>query len=433
MSFRASRQGEALHRIKPAFGGASREICFLNRFLRFASLRDASVEMTLGLFNRAELSQNTKGVFTIQTLTILAIALLAGSFLLSLFLTSLTKKLAGQFRFVSRPVKDRFSTRSVPLGGGIAIFATITTILIAGALAIKFLLVPGRLTWIGRSANIDPADFLGKINQLTIMLLGILILFALGLWDDIKHLGPFFKLAVQFTVAILAASLAEIRVEFFIENKIITSALSAVWIVLIINAFNFLDNMDGLSAGIAVIAGSILFTAASISGQVFVGGLALVFIGTLLGFLVFNFPPAKIFMGDAGSLVVGFFVAMLTLRTTYYHQAQSGSWYPVLMPLVVMAVPLYDFISVTLLRINQGKSPFVGDTQHFSHRLKKHGLTDTQTVLTLYLATLCTGLGATFLYQVNLAGAILIFTQTFMILAIIAIFEATNKNDKTAD
>jgi UDP-GlcNAc:undecaprenyl-phosphate GlcNAc-1-phosphate transferase len=348
-------------------------------------------------------------------------------------LTSLAKKLAQRFGFISRPVRDRFSARTVPLGGGIAIFAAITTIIIAGALAIKFLLVPGRLAWISKSANINPADFLGKINQLTIMLLGIFILFALGLWDDIKHLGPFFKLAVQFAVAMTAASLAEIRVEFFIENKIVTSALSAVWIVLIINAFNFLDNMDGLSAGIAVIAGSILFTAAAISGQVFVGGLALVLIGTLLGFLVFNFPPAKIFMGDAGSLVVGFFVAMLTLRTTYYHEAQSGRWYPVLMPLVVMAVPLYDFISVTLLRISQGKSPFVGDTQHFSHRLKKHGLTDTQTVLTLYLATLCTGLGATFLYQVNLAGAILILTQTFMILAIIAIFETTGKNDKTAD
>jgi UDP-GlcNAc:undecaprenyl-phosphate GlcNAc-1-phosphate transferase len=348
-------------------------------------------------------------------------------------LTILAKKLAQRFGFISRPVRDRFSARTVPLGGGIAIFAAITTIIIAGALAIKFLLVPGRLAWISKSANINPADFLGKINQLTIMLLGIFILFALGLWDDIKHLGPFFKLAVQFAVAMTAASLAEIRVEFFIENKIVTSALSAVWIVLIINAFNFLDNMDGLSAGIAVIAGSILFTAAAISGQVFVGGLALVLIGTLLGFLVFNFPPAKIFMGDAGSLVVGFFVAMLTLRTTYYHEAQSGRWYPVLMPLVVMAVPLYDFISVTLLRISQGKSPFVGDTQHFSHRLKKHGLTDTQTVLTLYLATLCTGLGATFLYQVNLAGAILILTQTFMILAIIAIFETTGKNDKTAD
>jgi UDP-GlcNAc:undecaprenyl-phosphate GlcNAc-1-phosphate transferase len=208
---------------------------------------------------------------------------------------------------------------------------------------------------------------------------------------------------------------------------------------LIINAFNFLDNMDGLAAGIAVIATSILFAASALSAalsgedfQIFVGGLAIIFAGTLLGFLVFNFPPAKIFMGDAGSLVVGFFVAFLTLRTTYYYQdAQSGRWYSVFLPLLVVAVPLYDFISVTLLRISQGKSPFVGDTQHFSHRLKKHGLTDTQTVLTLYLATLCTGLGATFLYQVNLAGAILIFTQTFMILAIIAVFETTAGNDKS--
>ena len=131
-------------------------------------------------------------------------------------------------------------------------------------------------------------------------------------------------------------------------------------------------------------------------------------------------------MGDAGSLVVGFIVALLTLRTTYYHEAASGKFYPVFMPLIVMAVPLYDFLSVTLLRIRQGKSPFVGDTQHFSHRLKRRGLTETQTVLTLYLATLVTGLGATFLYQVNLAGAILIFIQTVIILAIIAILESTS-------
>jgi UDP-GlcNAc:undecaprenyl-phosphate GlcNAc-1-phosphate transferase len=85
------------------------------------------------------------------------------------------------------------------------------------------------------------------------------------------------------------------------------------------------------------------------------------------------------------------------------------------------------------LRISQGKSPFIGDTQHFSHRLKKHGLTDTQTVLTLYLATLTTGLGATFLYQVSFVGAVLIFIQTFMVLAIIAVFETTAKNDKTSD
>ena len=357
--------------------------------------------------------------------------LLAGSFVLSLVLTGLVKVLAKRAGFLSHPVKDRFAERAVPLGGGIAIFITLMVFIVTATAVIK--LFPGYIASLAQSRNIDPTDFLAKVNQLFVILLCTLALLALGLWDDRKHLGPFFKLAVQFVVAIAAALLADVRVEFFIENKIITSVLSAFWIVLIINAFNFLDNMDGLAAGIAVIASSILFAAAAMSGQVFVGGLALVFIGTLAGFLVFNFPPAKIFMGDAGSLVVGFFVALLTLRTTYYHEAESGRWYAVFMPLVVMAVPLYDFISVTLLRVSQGKSPFVGDTQHFSHRLKRRGLTDTQTVLTLYLATLCTGLGAAFLYQVNRVGAILIFTQTFMILAIIAILENTAQNDKSSN
>jgi UDP-GlcNAc:undecaprenyl-phosphate GlcNAc-1-phosphate transferase len=347
---------------------------------------------------------------------------------LSVVLTAAAKKLTERIGFVAHPTADRYHRSTVPLGGGIAIFATISAIVIAATVAIKFLLVPGHLPWLVESAKINPADFLGKTNELIIIRFSALVLFLLGLWDDKKRLSPFFKLVVQFAAAIIAAGFADVRVEFFIENKIITAALSAFWIVLIINAFNFLDNMDGAAAGIAVIVASILFTAAVVSGQVFVGGLAIVFIGTLLGFLVFNFPPAKIFAGDAGSLVIGFFLALLSLRTTYYHQAQNGQWYPVLLPLIVMAVPLYDFVSVTALRIKQGKSPFIGDTQHFSHRLKKRGLTDTQTVLTLYLATLCTGLGATFLYQVNLAGALLIFAQTLLVLAIIAVLETASTN-----
>jgi UDP-GlcNAc:undecaprenyl-phosphate GlcNAc-1-phosphate transferase len=346
-------------------------------------------------------------------------------------LTGLVKIYALRTGFLSHPVRDRFAQRAVPLGGGIAIFITLMVFIVAATAAIKFL--PSHIDSLAQSKNIELADFLTKVNQLVVILLCALALLALGLWDDKKGLGPFFKLAVQFAVALMVALLADVRVELFIKNPLITSVLSAIWIVLIINAFNFLDNMDGLAAGIAVIASCILFAAAAMSGQVFVGGLALVLIGTLLGFLVFNFPPAKIFMGDAGSLVVGFFVAILTLRTDYYHEAESGRWYAVFMPLVVMAVPLYDFISVTMLRVCQGKSPFVGDTQHFSHRLKRCGLTDRQTVLTLYLATLCTGLGAAFLNQVDLVGAILIFTQTFMILTIIAILEKTAKNDKSSN
>ncbi|MHC4103862.1 MAG: MraY family glycosyltransferase [Planctomycetota bacterium] len=340
-----------------------------------------------------------------------------------------TKKLAIRAGFIAQPAQDRYHQTAIPLGGGIAIFSTISIIILAAIVTGKFLAVPGYLDWLGSPVTIHTEGFLSKIGQLMIILLLVFVLFTLGLWDDKKHLSPFFKFTIQFIIAIITAFFADIRVELFIESKIVTSLISAVWIVLIINAFNFLDNMDGASAGIAAIISCILLTAAALSGQVFVGSLILIFIGTLLGFLVFNFPPAKIFMGDAGSLVVGFFVALLTVRTTYYHEAQSGPWYPVFMPLLVMAVPLYDFISVTLLRITQGKSPFIGDTQHFSHRLKRRGLTDTQTVLTLYLATLCTGLGTIFLYQVNLAGAILIIIQTVMVLSIVAILETTSQND----
>ena len=359
--------------------------------------------------------------------------MLLSSFTISVLLTAIVRKLSICFGFVAHPTEDRHHQTTVPLGGGIAIFATMASIILAAIVAVRFLIAPGHFDWLGQSVTIHTEGFLNRLSQLAIVLLCIAVLFLLGLWDDKKHLSPFFKLLVQFAVALTAAALADIRVEFFIESKMTTSILSAFWIVLIINAFNFLDNMDGASAGIAAIAASVLFTAAVLSGQVFVGGLAIVCIGTLLGFLVFNFPPAKIFMGDAGSFVVGFVIALLTLRTTYYNQAQSGAWYPVFLPALVMAVPLYDFISVTFLRISQGKSPFIGDTQHFSHRLKRHGLNDTQAVLTLYLATLCTSLGGTFLYQVNRTGAILIFVQTFMILAIIAVFETTAKNDKTID
>jgi UDP-GlcNAc:undecaprenyl-phosphate/decaprenyl-phosphate GlcNAc-1-phosphate transferase len=351
------------------------------------------------------------------------------SFSASTGLTWLVKNITTRTGFVARPTEDRYHRSTIALGGGIAIVGTILSFLIAVMLIVKFLIAQGLLT-LDKSVSVHTPGFISKINQLEIVIGCIFALFILGLWDDKKRLGPFFKLAVQFAVAFVAAYFADIRLEFFIHSKLVTSILSTFWIVLIINVFNFLDNMDGASAGIAVIAAAILFVAAAISGQVFIGGITLLFIGTLLGFLVFNFPPAKIFMGDAGSLPIGFLLAVISLKTTYYHQAASGPWYPVMIPLISMAVPLYDFVTVTTLRLRQGKSPFVGDTQHFSHRLRRLGLSDTQTALTLYLATLTTGIGATFLYQVNLTGAILIFTQTILVLLIIAILETTVKNDQ---
>ena len=363
---------------------------------------------------------------------ILALLLLTTTFVVSAVITAVVKHLALRTGFVAHPTVDRFHKRTVPLGGGIAIFATIALVLLSAMAAGKFLLAAGRLDFLGEAVTIHTQGLLSRTPELLMVLLFMFVLHILGLWDDKKKLTPVFKLAVQFAAAFAMAFFAEIRVEMFIESKIITSLLSAFWIVLIINAFNFLDNMDGLSAGVALIVSAVLFTVAAMNGQLFVSAMAIILIGTLAGFLLFNFPPAKIFMGDAGSLIVGALVAMLSLRTTYYSQAESGRFYAVFVPLVVMAVPLYDFISVTLLRISQGKSPFVGDTQHFSHRLKRRGLTETQTVLTLYLATLCTALTATLLPQVNAVGAILIAAETLMILAIITILEMST-NDKKSE
>ena len=356
-------------------------------------------------------------------LTIAAISLPLAAFGCSAVLTFCVKRWAVRTEFVSRPCEDRYNRNVIALGGGIAIFWTITLFLLAAILIVPVLLYP--LPWKTESLQLYMEGFIAKRNDLLIVMGCAFVLHLTGLWDDKKHLGPCVKLAVQFAAAFIAAWFADIRVEMFIENKLITTALSVFWIVLMINVFNFLDNMDGLSAGIAAIAAAALMAAAFVSGQVFVGSMGLVFLGALLGFLAFNFPPATIFMGDAGSMVVGFFVALLTLRTTYYNPAAGTPLYSVLMPAVVMAVPLYDFATVTFLRLKQGKSPFVGDTQHFSHRLKRRGLTDRQVALTLYLATLCTAIGGVILQQVSFVGAALVAAQTVMILVIVGIFEAT--------
>jgi UDP-GlcNAc:undecaprenyl-phosphate GlcNAc-1-phosphate transferase len=349
----------------------------------------------------------------------------------SAVLTACVRRWAVRTEFVARPRQDRYHRSVIALGGGIAIFWTIALFLLGGAAVVKFGIEPGRFGFIDESVAQHAEGFIQKLPDLLIVLAAAAILHATGLWDDKKNLGPYVKLALQFAAAALAATLADVRVEMFIENKAVTTFLSVFWIVLMINAFNFLDNMDGCSAGIALIATCVLMAAAVRSGQVFVTGMGAVFAGALAGFMVFNFPPAKIFMGDCGSMVIGFFVALLTLRTTYYDPEAGTSLYSVFMPAVVMAVPLYDFISVTGLRLSQGKSPLVGDTQHFSHRLKRRGLSDRQVALTLYLATLCTGLGAIALQRADAVGAVLIFAQTLMILLIIAVFEGTGSRRTT--
>jgi len=165
--------------------------------------------------------------------------------------------------------------------------------------------------------------------------------------------------------------------------------------------------------------------------QLFVGGFLLVLVGALLGFLVHNRPPARLFMGDAGSYWIGFLLALATLMATF-----AGGNVPrhaLLAPLCVMAVPLYDTLSVISIRLRAGRSPFVGDQMHFSHRLVELGLTKTQAVLTIYLATAACGLGAFLLHEVDTAGACIILLLVVMMLTLVAILEAAGRRKRAAD
>jgi UDP-GlcNAc:undecaprenyl-phosphate GlcNAc-1-phosphate transferase len=149
-------------------------------------------------------------------------------------------------------------------------------------------------------------------------------------------------------------------------------------------------------------------------------------LGALTGFLCFNFNPASIFMGDSGSLVIGLLLGILTVRTTYLQPGQNlgGGWYSVFAPVIVLAVPLYDLIVVSTLRILRRQSPFKGDTNHFSHRLVARGMSKRTAVLCLYLLSAATAVAAIILPHVpNTFTAVLVFVQTILILGVVMLLE----------
>ncbi len=191
-----------------------------------------------------------------------------------------------------------------------------------------------------------------------------------------------------------------------------------------------LDNMDGLSGGVAaIIAASmsvVMLTTpdpGTTQPQVFVAILLLITFGSISGFLVHNRPPAKIFMGDAGSYLVGFLIAVSMLMATY--AGNETKPHAVLAPLCAMAVPLYDMVTVLWIRIREGRSLFVGDRSHFSHRLVELGLSRTQAVLTIYLVTITCGLAAILLTHVSILQAIMVLGIVACMLLLIVILEST--------
>jgi UDP-GlcNAc:undecaprenyl-phosphate/decaprenyl-phosphate GlcNAc-1-phosphate transferase len=273
-----------------------------------------------------------------------------------------------------------------------------------------------------------------RSGQLWVLLGSATILMLLGLTDDRRGLDWKIRIAVQTLVAIVTVA-AGFRMSIYVDLPWLTGVLSVIWIVGLVNTFNMLDNMDALSAGTAAIGAAMLAAVMFITDgpdtngpQLFVGSFLLMYVGSLLGFLWFNRPPARLFMGDAGSYFIGYILAASTLAATF-----SGTSLPrhaILAPLCILAVPLYDTVTVVFIRLKNGKSPFEGDNNHFSHRLVDLGLSKPQAVATIYLATATCGLGALLLHQVsNIFGAIIILLIVACVLVLIAILESVARRE----
>ncbi|MBI4369996.1 MAG: hypothetical protein HY547_07185 [Elusimicrobia bacterium] len=293
-------------------------------------------------------------------------AFISGSLALTL------KRLAQILGLVSIVKGDRWRTEPIPLLGGIAVFL--------GTLA--GYLLPH---WLAPSSAIpDPHSW----AMTAVVLGGSAAALAIGLIDDKIHLLPHTKLMWQIFLGIAAVGLG---LRFRVSGwALADSALSVLWLVTTMNAVNLIDNMDGLAAGVASIASISVMTAMMASQQPLPVALLAAFSGGCLGFLIHNFPPAKIFLGDAGSLWIGFFLGSVTMiQTNGEARGLAGS---LILPALFLLLPIFDMAFVSLNRILHNRSPFTGGRDHTSHRLIVAGLSERKALMVFYLLSASGGL-----------------------------------------
>ena len=321
------------------------------------------------------------------------------SLLVSLLLTPLVRHLAIKGNFVAKTREDRWHKRPTSLLGGVSIFFT--------------LMVVWQLTSF-------IFGYYSSIKPLLPLALGGLAIFILGLMDDLFEINPQHKLVGQVIIASVLVIFG-FQINWF-ESMAANPVISIFWIVGITNAFNLLDNMDGLSAGIAFIAGLFLFLSQVFSEAVTIFPALLflsVLLGSLAGFLIYNFNPASIFMGDSGSLLIGFLLAGLTTGASGLMVGpQSGHLVSVLtVPILILFIPILDTAFVSLMRKLSGRSISKGGQDHSSHRMVGIGFSERTAVLILYGFAAVSGLLAMIITRLSLGvGLVLVVIYLLFII-----------------
>lgn len=301
---------------------------------------------------------------------------------------------------VDDPGQRKIHDRPIPLAGGLAVMT---------GMVIPALIACGLLWWLSADGDggkpvftldqslldRDSVFLLGYgLGRRAIELAGIFI-GALGMlwvgWLDDKHeLRPAAKFAGQLCIAGLVAACG-VRITLFVPNTLFSYAVTMLWILTVVNAFNFMDNMNGLCTGLGAIGACHFAIIAARDDQYLVALIAFLTLGALLGFLPYNFPRARAFLGDAGSHLVGYLLAVLAILPHFYTLHNPRKW-AVLIPLLILGIPLADMAWVVILRCRMRRAFYQGDTNHLSHRLVRRGLTRAQAVLLIWAAAVALGL-----------------------------------------
>ncbi|MCX7626143.1 MAG: undecaprenyl/decaprenyl-phosphate alpha-N-acetylglucosaminyl 1-phosphate transferase [Candidatus Sumerlaeaceae bacterium] len=342
------------------------------------------------------------------------------SFLLSLAAVPLARRLGMRWGLVDRPGGRKIHTHPIARCGGLGVFA-------AFALCLVLDLALLRVEAVQRLIPAALAPYLPNVSyvapKLGALFAGASLMMLTGLADDKYDLRPGLKLSLQILAA-LPLVFAGVTVKAFLPFPILGALLTIAWIVLLTNSFNFLDNMNGLSSGIAAIALINFYLIMRINEQFFMMAICAALVGALIGFLRYNFPRAHVFLGDSGSLFVGYMIAGISIMITYY-DVGVPSRLPIIAPLLVLGVPLFDTISVIYIRWRNGAPLMQGDRNHFSHRLVALGFTPTQAVMLIWLLAIGVGIAAVNLRWLPTTGAIFTLVQAVAFFLIIYLLERT--------
>jgi len=305
--------------------------------------------------------------------------------LLALGATPVVRRLADRLGVVDQPDARKLHRAPVPLLGGIAIYV--------GFILALLLFGEG---WV--------------LSQMIGILVSATMVSFLGIWDDRWGVRPLLKLLGQLVAASILI-ISGVKVSF-LPYPALNVAITLVWVVGITNALNLLDNMDGLSGGVGAVAAGFFLLLAAMNGQYLVASLAAALMGACIGFLYYNLNPATIFMGDAGSMFLGFILSVVAIKLRFPGRPSMITW---MIPVVVLGLPIFDTTLVVISRLRGGMNPLTSPGKdHVSHRLVQMGLSQRNAVIVLYLICCALGLAALFIMQAGFLQAYLMGAAVFV-------------------